>query len=99
MLLIFSISMAPKTFFHDLVSDHKDSNCPEKHDSAVLHQKEHHCHFDNAVVNIPFLMWSTAQTELVISYSVKEVSEYQTLFFQSCFLNKENRGPPFASTI
>ena len=99
MLLVFSISIAPKAFFHDLVSDHEDSNCLEVHNSAVLHQKEHHCHFDNVVVGAPFLVLANEATEVITIYAAKEVSAYRTPSFQYFFLNKENRGPPFRNLI
>jgi len=96
LILVFALGTAPKSWFHDLVADHKDQPvCSQVHHSKVLHQKAPNCHFDDLVVTTPFLSVSDLPT---LSTRVRYI-KMETVFYssplQSFSLHKENRGPPF----
>jgi hypothetical protein len=58
LLIVFTISMAPKTYFHGLLAGHKDiSYCSEVHKaSSCLHQQGIQCHFDDLVVSSAYTL-------------------------------------------
>ncbi len=95
LLVVFAISIAPRTYFHDLVADHKDvSVCNELHRSAVFHAASYHCHFDDLVVAAPFLPETEQSSSLLDLCFQEEKIDYRIFFFPSFFMHKENRGPP-----
>jgi hypothetical protein len=97
LLLVFFVSTAPKTYFHNLVANHKDySDCTQRHHSAVLHQQGMNCHFDDLVVTSPFV--SLIEHPLV-SFTIffeKKLSASSSFLIASFLQHKESRGPPFA---
>lgn len=98
LLLLFSISIIPKTFFHDAIAHHKDvAVClhPQK-DAACVHQHGFHCGFDDLVVTAPYLLLP-AQTFLRAPQEYATFQTYfSTSFLQHYFFHAENRGPPQA---
>lgn len=96
LLLVFAISITPKTFFHDLIANHKDfSTCKQVHTTAVLHTQGYNCHFDDLVVSMPFLQQPALPViHLTISYQEKKIVA-NTPFLSFFSQHKESRGPPF----
>src|SRR3954464_3430120 len=58
LLCIFAISSTPKNAFHSLIADHNDA-CFDNHQikGAQLTKQGTNCHFENLVVESPYL-WS-----------------------------------------
>ncbi|MDQ6610192.1 MAG: hypothetical protein M3Y85_10270 [Bacteroidota bacterium] len=96
LLLLLSISITPKSFFHDLIADHKDgSYCNHPIDtSSHLHQQGFNCHFDDLVVTVPFLLIGSENPLLLNLKYVDKTTSYSSSYTQYCFLQKVNRGPP-----
>lgn len=95
LLLVFLISTAPRSYFHDLIANHKDqASCSLSHKAAVVHKMATNCHFDDLVVTAPFV--------LIQSNTLCQVSVYRyhwhadlpgnSLPVYSAFV--ESRGPP-----
>jgi hypothetical protein len=95
LLLIFTISIAPRSYFHDLVATHKDfSNCDQLHKTTVLHTKSYHCHFDDLVVSAPFLQQAEQLFDFIQFHFPKQQANFYSCLFLSFSQHKENRGPP-----
>jgi hypothetical protein len=93
--LVFFISAAPKTYFHDLVADHKDfSDCRQPHHSTVLHEEGINCHFDDLVVSAPFLLLTEQPEALINFYFSKTKPVFYSCSLSYCLQYKESRGPP-----
>ncbi len=97
LLMVFTIGSAPKAYFHDLVADHVDRNgCSEDHQSAVFHQHETNCDFDDLVVPSVFVEPTVATATLLSLCNDRFFSIYITSGSFSFFQHQENRGPPAA---
>jgi len=95
LLLIFSISIAPKAYFHDLIADHKDySNCNDFHKNSVLHKEGYNCHFDDLVVSSPFILQAEKITVPTITYFNSHSVSLYSLSLQAFLQTIDNRGPP-----
>jgi hypothetical protein len=94
---VFLISIAPKTYFHDLLANHKDfPACTQVHKTAVLHSHGFNCHFDDLVVSAPFLLQIEQPIAFDNFYFEKKQSSFYSSFPQSFLQHKEKRGPPSA---
>ena len=96
LLLVFALSTAPKSYFHDLVADHHDDviSCDLAHKTSVLHKKAYHCDCDDLVVSTPFVF----QQEFFSVSSLKYFPVKQE-FIHSAFAGEfpnrhDSRGPP-----
>ena len=97
LLVIFTISIAPKLYFHDMVAHHKDrASCYQTHTRTVLHQMGYNCHFDDLVVTAPFLQTSEPTVNVGAVYIGKNYFSVYTSSFQHFVLYKDGRGPPDA---
>ena len=96
LLMVFALSMAPKTFFHDLVADHHDgAGCTIEHKATVLHKQVINCHFDDLVVSSPFVLQSDVLTSLANNFYPKKSLAFYTSHSQSFSRHEESRGPPY----
>jgi hypothetical protein len=97
LLVIFTISIAPKLYFHELVAHHKDSaSCYQTHSGTVLHQMGYNCHFDDLVVTAPFVPGCEPAVSLGARFIEKLDFPLYTHTFQYFVLHKDSRGPPDA---
>jgi hypothetical protein len=97
LLMLFTISIAPKIYFHNLVADHKDvAGCGQLHKTAVLHLQGFNCHFDDLVVTAPYLSQTEEPVLLVHLVFEKKQPVFSSVFLSSFSQHKENRGPPSA---
>jgi hypothetical protein len=56
MVLLFAFSITPKIMLHDLVADHKDRPyAVNDSNTKEIDASGFHCHYDNLVVESPFL--------------------------------------------
>lgn len=94
MLLIFTFSITPKKYLHDLIADHTDFYSFHSGDEATYSQKGFNCQCEDLVVSTPFI---EASFELSLSTEVyrKEFtsSSYHFYFLQTN-RTKDSRGPP-----
>lgn len=95
LVLLFTVSMSPKSYFHDLIAHHTDvKGCNEDHRTSVLHKQEIDCDFDNLVVTTPF-----ADYNLVVSIPAspkyfEEGTSFYSYYIHEFFFNEDGRGPP-----
>lgn len=96
MLVVFAISVAPKSYFHELLANHKDIiGCTHAPGSApCAHQQPFNCHFDDLVVTAPFLF---ATMGFYATKPIEQISDH--VFYSShltsfVLLHKAGRGPP-----
>jgi hypothetical protein len=95
LLLLFSISIAPKAYFHTALANHKDAiTCHHAGFDHCLHQQGFHCHFDDLVVSSPFLHQQSISLQTIQRLFTKEDILFATAIAQRPIQHKEGRGPP-----
>ncbi|MEO6068937.1 MAG: hypothetical protein ABIN57_02125 [Chitinophagaceae bacterium] len=95
LLIIFTISIAPRVYFHDALAHHKDASpCHHVANSYCLHQQGFNCHFDDLVVSSPFLQYGELTYLIDNSFFPQEVALFSPLTVQQYLQHPENRGPP-----
>ncbi|MCH5597172.1 hypothetical protein [Niabella ginsengisoli] len=95
LLLVFSVSVTPKIYFHDLASKHTDYSCSGNHSSDVqLTAYKFNCGFVNVIAVSPFLAVKEIDSELSISFAEAYSDTWinNWLAFQSDY--SQRRGPP-----
>jgi hypothetical protein len=96
LLVLFTISFIPKSYFHDLLADHNDViSCehPGK-DETCIHPKGINCSFNDLVVTAPYVTVSTAWNDLLPTIFTENKYSYIQPFLEVCYLAAESRGPP-----
>jgi len=96
LLVVFTISIAPKSYFHDVIANHKDVvSCdhPEQ-SSSCLHSKAFHCHFDDLVVTTSFLFEKNLYLFILIPTNRDKEPIYVSPYSQYSFSQSVDRGPP-----
>jgi hypothetical protein len=101
LLIVFSISAAPKAYFHDLIADHKDgiACCHSQTTSTCVHSQPFNCHFDELVVTASFLMEAVQFSFLSPIEFSAENDHYKSFYTFSSLFQKTGRGPPMAQLI
>jgi len=97
LLVLFTISVTPKIYFHDVIANHKDvvSLChhPQKV-KACLHPKSFNCQLDDLVITAPYLILPIVHSLSVHSHFQSFSSAYSSSFTKHYLIHKESRGPP-----
>ena len=98
LLTIFTISIIPKSLFHDLVANHTDEVvCKHAATTGVcVHVQGYHCGFDNFVVTAPYLLTNDEGLCKVRAIYPLHQAVIKDNFFQEYFFTSESRGPPKA---
>jgi hypothetical protein len=95
LLVLFTFSVTPRKFLHDLVANHKDTPWKFSHDpQARLQKSTFNCHTEDLVVETPFMEGSSP---LVIQTPPLFRSDYTDLvtWWHSMPLSLSSlRGPP-----
>lgn len=96
MLVASGISMTPKSYFHDLVADHRDESACSRleHHGESVHHLGIACHFDDLVVSAPFYPETVPPVSFFISYQDKKFLVCFPSFLSAFMRFAENRGPP-----
>ena len=95
LLLLFTVSIGPRAYFHDLVADHRDgTGCVENHKNVVFHNEEIECHFDDLVVSSPYIFQSEGLPDLPSIFLSPVDCAVRSAQFRIFLKNKESRGPP-----
>jgi hypothetical protein len=97
LLLVFLISAAPKTYFHDVVADHKDQpvSCLHKnHKSPCVHQSHINCHFDQLVVTSFFQFQPLNFPQIFTRTGNSDHSFYSERPVAGRIASPDGRGPP-----
>lgn len=97
LVLVLTVGITPKSFFHDLIANHKDySDCRQIHKSTAFHQQGFNCHFDDLVVTVPYLLVTEQPVVSVNFYFEKRQPSFYSSILSSFSQHKESRGPPSA---
>jgi len=67
MLLVFSLSITPKIFLHQLVANHKDRSYTAHSHTDQFTKAGFRCNCENQVVEVPYLNYSTGVDLVVYS--------------------------------
>jgi hypothetical protein len=98
LLLVFTISMLPKVYFHDAVADHEDKvSCRHLHEVRdCLSQKVLDCDTNTLVVTSSFLFAVPLMIVWRPLLNPAATATYSSSLIDNCFLRSEGRGPPQA---
>lgn len=95
LICVFTISITPKSAFHDLIASHNDE-CFDNHQfkSDQITRQSFSCHFENLVVESPYI-WQPQPIEvsLITLFNSYQSSLQVNLFPQNSYYS-ELRGPP-----
>ena len=96
LLVLFTISFIPKSYFHDAFADHTDSaGCNYAiGKSACVHQQGFHCSFNDLVVTAPYVAFSSGFNLVQSFIHVSYTSKYHIPILPEYFFAAESRGPP-----
>jgi hypothetical protein len=93
MLVIFTFSITPKTFWHKCLADHGE-NASVIDDKTTVHKTNFDCHCDELVITAAF---TQPAIEVQIS-SPRNYKEFNLvpchLYLPTTRLSKDLRGPP-----
>jgi len=94
MLLLFTFSMTPKKYLHDLVSNHEDFYSLHFGDETTVNQIGFHCQCEDLVVSTPFIQVSFG-LNISSSYVYEDLASSDNIFlFLNTYTTKDSRGPP-----
>ena len=96
LLVVFSISITPKDFFHQAFANHTDwvGFCSDDLKAPHLHQSGINCHFDELVVTSLYHFVIDPFPEVISRFFNKQLPHFEASCLLQSFPLKENRGPP-----
>ena len=96
LLVVFSVSTAPKNFFHDVLAHHQDvvGSDHQETSTACVHAQHFHCLCDELVVTLPFVLEKDGFLGEVTFAGVTRKCVYSPGHAQFVFSEKSGRGPP-----
>jgi len=96
LLVVFTISAIPQSFFHDLFAQHKDVvSCEHPGErAACVHQQGFQCGFSDLVVSAPYLSYESATDLAKPVYFAPKKSEPYHVALPVYSSYTEGRGPP-----
>ena len=96
MLLVFSLSITPKQYLHDVFAGHQDMAVTAKTSKETQVTKQgYHCECNNLVATSPFTTHeSFKDIEAPVVYRVAVVNELSQGFTSFRFNSHGLRGPP-----
>jgi hypothetical protein len=94
LLCIFTFSITPKQWLHDIVTNHKDSYAKSVDGKAILTTTGFHCNCDNLVVQSPFIYYDgPAEINAPAFFVLHQTATISNLISAYHFFS-ELRGPP-----
>jgi hypothetical protein len=98
LLVIFTISLTPESFFHAALAKHTDSpSCTDGVKApAHFHQKTYECHFDHLVVTASYFFELPSLVFTIEFFYPVHSTRYYCSYKQFRFNIYESRGPPTA---
>jgi hypothetical protein len=94
MLAIFTLSITPKKYVHDLITEHTDFYSFHPAHEVNVSQAGLSCHCEDLVVSAPFIPTSF-ETVLATELHYKEfITTPYYFFFYNAHTAKDLRGPP-----
>jgi hypothetical protein len=95
LLCIFTFSITPKQWLHDVIANHKDSYAYSVDGRIILTTAGFHCNCDNLVVQSPFIHYDgPAELKAPAFFVLHQTASINNLISAHHFFS-ELRGPPF----
>jgi hypothetical protein len=96
LLVVFALSITPKTFFHEALAHHKDGAVCQHAGEKLpcFHRQAYHCAFDDLVVTAPYLATRAEAVVVCPVYFIPLVPLQQPDILAAYRLHTEGRGPP-----
>ncbi|HWJ91994.1 MAG TPA: hypothetical protein VNR87_12830 [Flavisolibacter sp.] len=96
LLIVLSIGVAPKAYFHDVIAGHTDTVqvCSDNTKSPHLHQSGINCHFDQLVVTSLYHFSVDPISEIFSSPFNTFHQKGEPFYFLRALSSTESRGPP-----
>ncbi|WP_121352326.1 hypothetical protein [Flavisolibacter nicotianae] len=96
LLLVFALSITPRTFLHEAFAGHRDGivcQHPGKN-LPCFHRQAFHCSFNDLVVTAPYLAPLPLAVAAPPCFDNRPVSFFLPALLPAVLLRAENRGPP-----
>jgi hypothetical protein len=93
LLILFAFCVTPKKVLHDLVAHHRDGALAGSMKSQFLHAG-YHCHFDDLVVDSPFVTEISPFEIKIFSVPLPYVVEPIPAVHVNSLFSRVLRGPP-----
>ncbi|HZH66278.1 MAG TPA: hypothetical protein VEY10_15400 [Flavisolibacter sp.] len=98
LLVLFTISFIPKSFFHDAIANHTDEGtCNFSAEKLCIHQKGFSCSFNDLVVSSPYVAFSSVFNLVEQLIPAPHASRHKNFALELRFLGTESRGPPLSA--
>jgi hypothetical protein len=97
LLVAFFISTVPKLYIHNILANHKDyeNACTHKsHKAPCLKTAGINCHFNDLVVNLPYLHQPVEPLSCTQIYFGELMKVRPSTVLWISLLSSESRGPP-----
>lgn len=95
LLVIFTISITPKPYFHNVFAKHQDKgSCSDTYARSHFHSGGLNCHFDTTVVIAPYCFEHLPVYFEPFEYLQTFPSSFSSIKVSPPDRSKENRGPP-----
>ncbi len=96
LLVLFTISFIPKSYFHNVIAHHTDSaTCAYSVEKLCIHQKGFSCSFNDLAVTAPYVLLSSSVNLLQPYLHPTYTGWYCIYILHQAFFSTESRGPPF----
>ncbi|OJU22538.1 MAG: hypothetical protein BGN92_14900 [Sphingobacteriales bacterium 41-5] len=96
-LVVFTISITPKKYFHDIFFHHTDELFVQSQTGErQVHSYQYNCGFVNIIALTPFLSGSIFVEVLVPVFFTTNYKKVYGFYRQNFFYLFSLRGPPFA---
>ena len=96
LLVVFALSVTPKSLFHEALAHHKDGLVCQHPDKKLpcIHRPAYHCAFDDLVVSAPYLATEKVGEVDFIRFFAPYECFYQPVVLPEALGQTESRGPP-----
>jgi len=94
MLLVFSVSITPKIYFHDLFTKHTDTCIANVPGPVKFTAYKFNCGFVDIIGLTPFLAFETFLSVSLPIFSERYTEELFTNLLRPATDNTQRRGPP-----
>jgi hypothetical protein len=95
LLCIFTFSVTPKQWLHDIIANHKDTNAYAVDGKIILTRVGFHCNCENLVVQSPFISYDGPAELNAPAFLVLHQTATISNLISSYHFFSELRGPPF----
>lgn len=95
-LVVFTIGVIPKIYFHDLLQQHSDHSFTTGSNETQFNHYKYNCGFVNADIISPFTVSEGAKQNAVVQFAVATSQKTVRPFFIHNCENLSLRAPPIA---